>query len=38
MSEFVPSVNAMVGILMFAVAGYIWYIIKEDNDGTGHSL
>ena len=38
MSEFVPSVNAMVGILMFAVAGYIWYIIKEDSDGTGHSL
>ena len=36
--DFVPSVNAMVGILMFAVAGYIWYIIKEDSDGTGHSL
>ena len=36
MSEFVPSVNAMVGILVFAVAGYIWYFMKEDSDGTGH--
>ena len=30
MSEFVPSVNAMVGILMFTVMGYIYYIINED--------
>ena len=38
MSEFVPAVNAMVGILVFAVAGYIWYFMKEDSDGTGHRL
>ena len=30
MSEFVPAVNAMVGILAFAVTGYIYYIITED--------
>ena len=30
MSEFVPAVNAMVGILVFAVMGYIYYIITED--------
>ena len=35
MSEFVPSVNAMVGILVFAVAGYIWYFMKEDSDEVG---
>ena len=36
--DFVPSVNAMVGILVFSVAGYIWYFMKEDFDGSGHSL
>ena len=36
--DYVPSVNAMVGILVFAVFGYIWYIMKEDSDGSGHSL
>ena len=36
--DFVPSVNAMVGILIFSVAAYIWYIMKEDSDGTGHRL
>ena len=30
MREFVPAVNAMVGILAFTVMGYIYYIITED--------
>ena len=28
MSEFVPSVNAMVGICFFMALGYIYYILK----------
>jgi len=28
MSEFVPSVNAMVGICFFIALGYIYYILK----------
>ena len=28
--DYVPSVNMMVGILVFSVAGYIWYFMKED--------
>ena len=28
MHEFVPSVNAMVGILFFGALGYIYYILK----------
>ena len=28
MSEFVPAVNAMVGICFFMALGYIYYILK----------
>ena len=37
-SEFVPVVNAMVGICFFIALGYIYYILKmahqEMEDGT----